>query len=115
MAEINYNLPTIDAEHLRRKYNLNEKDTALILSILHKPVNGRGVLKGSKPKEGAEAAYLWRTVMMLLSPEEKFHSVVPSSPVSADATLHVTRLADLVIGSVDSKPGETNWKEAMGY
>ena len=78
MTAINYNLPTIRISDVNEKFPLDAEEVEIINDILYNPVNGVGVLRGTRPKVNGVSAWVWRKLMTLVSQEIKFHSISTS-------------------------------------
>lgn len=118
--KINFNLPIVDVNKIRKKFALTEEEESIILSIIYNPLNGVGILRATRPTKSPVSSWVWRSVLMFVSPEEKFHSVTPSldnyienSSVDVDV---LNSIVDKIVSTIDesSQYGSLNWKNALG-
>lgn len=125
MEKINYELPIIDINRIKEKYSLTDDEEKLILGIMYEPNNGKGTLRGSRPKASGESSWLWRNVMMYVSPEEKFHatstsldSYIESSTDKSkmEVEAYLSSILNKILDSFqdDQLTGANHWKEANG-
>lgn len=118
--KINFNLPVVDVNKIKEKFVLTQEEEDIILGILYNPYNGMGVIRATRPIQSNICSWVWRSVLMFVSPEEKFHSVSPSldnyikdSIVDIDV---LNSIVDKVVSTieVESQYGSSNWKDALG-
>lgn len=72
---INYDLPTLDIAAIKNIHDLSVWEESVLLDMLYKPVDGRGIIRATRPKESGLASWAWRHMMTFVSSEEKFHAV----------------------------------------
>ena len=78
MNTINYNLPTVNISAIKEKFDLSYEDEEILNNILYNPVGGIGILRGTRPKNNGTTAWVWRSLMTLVSQETKFHYIATS-------------------------------------
>lgn len=122
--EINFALPEISLNDIKLKYALTPDEEEIIMGIIYNPVNGKGVLRATRPKQSGIHSWVWRNVMLLASPEEKFHSIAtvldsyidPYVTSNPDIELKLNQVVEKIISCMpqDQLPGSVNWKGALG-
>lgn len=121
--EINFNLPLIDLNVIKGRYEISPEEEEIILGIIYNPANGAGLLRATRPKQSGVHSWVWRNVMMLVSPEEKFHNIATAldSYIEECGDTNVleydlNRLVDKIVGTIPPEKlyGTSNWKESMG-
>lgn len=118
--KINFKLPIVDVNKIKNKFNLSDEEESIILSILYNPINGVGIMRATRPTNSDVSSWVWRSVLMLVSPEEKFHSVTPSLDSyienSAGDFNFLNSIVDKIVSTIDEKYqyGSLNWKKALG-
>lgn len=118
--KINFNLPIVDVKKIKEKFALTEEEEEIILGILYNHTNGVGVVRATRPTTSNVCSWVWRSVLMFISPEEKFHSVSPAldsylEGESIDVDV-LNSIVDKVISTIDPSKqyGSINWKESLG-
>ena len=107
---INYNLPVIDIDTI----DCTEEEREVIRDITHVSKDGKTLLRGTKPKNG-ESAWVWRKVMQLVSPEEKFWvaSKAIDDYLNPDSDVgKLSEIVDKVVSRIGVLPGKDEWVTA---
>ena len=118
--KINFILPIVDVNKIKKKFTLTEEEESVILSIMYNPVNGVGVIRATRPTSSPVSSWVWRSVLMFVSPEENFHSVTPSlDSYIESATVDVDTLntiVDKIVSTIDKdqQHGSLHWKKSFG-
>lgn len=132
---INFKLPIIDINKIRNKFSLSLLEEKILSEIIYNPTNGVGVLRATRPKQaGPLCSWVWRNLMMLTSPEEKFHYVAVSfdeyigealKEISENQNIvankddiesTLTQLIEKILSTLspDELHGVNNWRSALG-
>lgn len=118
---INFKLPIIDISKIKNKFHLSEMEESIINGVIYNPINGVGVLRATRPKHSNLASWVWRKLMMLVSPEEKFHYVATAlddylyeEDENTEAIL--SHIVEKVLSTLqpDQMHGIENWRRALG-
>lgn len=119
--KINFNLPMVDVNEIEKKFMLSQYEKDIILGILHGTKNGVGIIKATRPTSSNVLSWVWRSVMMFVSPEEKFHSLSPSLDVYLENEEFVdidvlNSIVDKIISVIplDKQHGSSHWKQVFG-
>lgn len=124
---INYELPIIDLNKIKQMHEVTPTEEDIILGVMYSPVGGVGVLRATRQKDSPYSSWVWRKIMLLASPEEKFHCLA----TSLDEYIHADNLTnseyvalvgelDIIVNKVVSSldettlPGMLRWKKANG-
>ena len=110
---INYDLPEVNLGDIE----CSMVELQIIKAITHRTPDGRTILRGTRPR-GADAAWVWRKVLQMVSPEEKFwvaSKAFCDLPTDSDVGM-LQSLAQRVISSIptEKRIGEAEWITANG-
>lgn len=118
---INFKLPIIDISKIKNKFHLSEMEESIINGVIYNPINGVGVLRATRPKHSNLASWVWRKLMMFVSPEEKFHYVATAfddylKDAGSDIESDLSQIVEKVISTIpqDQLNGIENWRRALG-
>lgn len=121
--EINFKLPMIDLNLIKEKYEISKQEEEIILGIMYDVVGGVGILRATRPKNSGINSWVWRNIMMLASPEEKFHTVATALDAYIDDYPNKQSLEPMLNALVDKIAstiapefmyGMNSWKDASG-
>lgn len=123
-SDINFELPTIDIDKIQQKYSLTDEEINIIHGIMYNPFRGVGVLRATRPTNNGIHSWVWRQMMMRVSPEEKFHSAATvldgylSEYTYDDPGIEdfLHQLIDKIMFCVPTElqHGLNNWKNSLG-
>lgn len=121
-GEINFDLPTIDVNVIKKNSSINEYEENIILGIIFNPQNGVGILRATRPISCGRCSWVWRKIIMYVSPEEKFHNLPTSLDeyISEYNDINLPKVLDnivekIIISIPENKwYGINRWKSAMG-
>lgn len=119
-SQINYSLPYIDINLIKSRFNISKEEREIIEGIVYNPLNGVGILRATRPKQSGAHSWVWRNVMMMVSPEEKFHVVTPSLDGYLAGSDYdeqtLNGLVDKIISTIPENKllGILDWKDALG-